>query len=133
MNKEELKRILEQHKIWLESDGEEGERANLEGVNLKGANLEGVNLKGANLYRGNLYRGNLYFTNLGGADMEGAILEDAILEGAALKGAFLKGTKFTVEIRKCSYFGYATVNKEQLPWLALNPRFAEFMPTLQIK
>ena len=40
MNKEELKIVLGKHKLWIESEKKEGERANLEGANLEGANLE---------------------------------------------------------------------------------------------
>ena len=42
MNTDELKTILEQHKLWLEDNG--GERANLRGAYLRGANLRGADL-----------------------------------------------------------------------------------------
>ena len=38
MNTDELKTILEQHKLWLEDEG--GARANLRGANLQGADLD---------------------------------------------------------------------------------------------
>lgn len=34
--------ILNEHKVWLESDGKRGKQANLEDANLKGANLSGA-------------------------------------------------------------------------------------------
>ena len=40
---EQLKEILEKHKIWLEG-GEGGSRANMSRANLRGANLRGANL-----------------------------------------------------------------------------------------
>ena len=49
MNQKELDKILDNHKEWLRTNGEKGERANLKGADLKGADLEGANLKGANL------------------------------------------------------------------------------------
>ena len=49
MEQEKLDKILEQHKLWLESDGEKGERANLIRANLTDANLIRANLTGANL------------------------------------------------------------------------------------
>lgn len=42
MNTDELKTILEQHKLWLDGDG--GERANLRGANLRCADLQGANI-----------------------------------------------------------------------------------------
>ena len=38
-----INQIIEQHELWLETEGEEGSRANLEGANLTRANLEGAN------------------------------------------------------------------------------------------
>src|SRR5712664_654854 len=46
--------ILDQHKIWVESGGESGVKADLCGVNLAKADLTGVNLQGAHLHRMNL-------------------------------------------------------------------------------
>ena len=40
MNKEMLDKILDNHKLWLQTDGEEGEKANLSWANLSGANLD---------------------------------------------------------------------------------------------
>ncbi len=45
MNKQELDKILEQHKLWLSGDG--GGRANLRYANLDGANLRVADLRGA--------------------------------------------------------------------------------------
>ena len=143
MNKEELKQILEQHKIWVQSKGKEGQQANLKGAILEYADLEGANLEGANLKHANLDGANLKGANLEGAVLEHADLTGAILEGADLQGAILKsanlghtnlyGAKFSIEFRDCYIFPHATVSKEQLPWLALHPKFAKFLPTLQIK
>ena len=126
--KEELKQILEEHKIWVESRGKRGKRANLQG-----ANLDSVRLYGANLYGANLQGAILEYADLEGANLKGANLKDVYLEGAYLEGAYLQGAKFSIEIRKCFSFVFAFVSKEQLPWLALHPKFAKFLPTLQIK
>tara|TARA_R110000824_G_scaffold152171_1_gene323269 strand:- start:71 stop:277 length:207 start_codon:yes stop_codon:yes gene_type:complete len=45
---EELTKILEDHKLWL-NDNKTGKRANLENANLVGANLYKANLSDANL------------------------------------------------------------------------------------
>ena len=107
---EELKEILEKHKLWLQTrydDEPKGERANLYRANLNGANLDGANLDGANLYRANLdgvnlERANLERANLYGANLDGANLERANLYGANLDGANLYGAKLDEkeEIRK---------------------------------
>ena len=48
MTQEELAKILELHKKWLNSE-EGGERANLSSADLSSADLSGANLSGANL------------------------------------------------------------------------------------
>ena len=90
----ELATILASHKLWSESLGEEGIRADLEGVNLESSNLEGVNLedawlKGANLKCANLEGANLENADLTDANLYYAELTDANLTGADLSGANL--------------------------------------------
>src|SRR5258708_7268850 len=46
----ELAEILDQHKIWVESGGESGTKADFCGVDLAHADLTGVNLQGAHLH-----------------------------------------------------------------------------------
>jgi hypothetical protein len=67
MEASELKEILEQHKLWIESAGKHGQRAILSYANLKDADLSYANLRGANL------RGAV----LSGANLRGAYLKDA--------------------------------------------------------
>lgn len=57
MTKNELNKILENHKLWLNDEG--GECADLSGIDLRGidlryANLRNTDLRGANLYDANL-------------------------------------------------------------------------------
>jgi len=109
MTPEQLRTVLEQHKMWFESDGEVGERANLRGANLRdanlrdtdltdvdlkdadlrGADLRGAYLKEANLIGANLERAKLTYANLTGADLTGADLKRANLKRANLKRANL--------------------------------------------
>ena len=63
MNEIEFKKILGEHKLWLNGNG--GQQANLSGADLSGANLSGANLSGANLSG----------ANLRGADLSGADLD----------------------------------------------------------
>ena len=113
----ELKSILDQHHLWIETKGKQGvcadlggadlggadlrganlrganlKDANLTGANLRDANLHGANLNGANLNGANLRFTTLRFTNLHDADLRDADLTDADLTGADLTGAILTGT-----------------------------------------
>ena len=83
----EIKKILDDHKLWRETGGEKGARADLAGANLERAYLEGANLYDANLHDANLERANLYGANLVGANLERANLVGANLYGANLVGA----------------------------------------------
>ena len=47
MKTEELTKILEPHKLWLESGGEQGERADLREANLSEADLRWADLSEA--------------------------------------------------------------------------------------
>ena len=49
MEASKLKQVLEQHKLWLETNGVQGQYANLRGANLEGADLSGADLRYANL------------------------------------------------------------------------------------
>src|SRR6266849_980046 len=87
----ELAEILDQHKIWVESGGESGIKADLCGVNLAKADLTGVNLQGAHLHRMNLAGADLTMANLRGASLVRSNLQNANLLGTELRGANLMG------------------------------------------
>jgi uncharacterized protein YjbI with pentapeptide repeats len=87
----ELAEILDQHRIWVESGGETGAKADLSGVNLSKADLTGVNLQGASLQRVNLAGADLSMANLRGASLVQAEMRDTNLLGAELRGANLMG------------------------------------------
>ena len=88
MNQDELNKILELHKKWLNPE-EGGERANLSGANLSWANLRRADLSEADLSGANLRRADLYEANLSGANLRGANLSCANLSEADLSGADL--------------------------------------------
>ncbi len=99
VSEDELKRILAAHEKWLESDGKEGEKANLARTNLIRANLQEANLFGANLQGAYLIDANLQEAYLVEAKLQGAYLYRANLQGATLwnadlQGADLNGAKF---------------------------------------
>jgi hypothetical protein len=59
----DIKQILEDHKLWLDTNSE-GARANLRDANLCGADLCGANLRGADLRRADLRDADLCEANL---------------------------------------------------------------------
>src|SRR5437868_6341479 len=87
----DLAEILDQHKIWAESGGESGVKADLTGVNLAKADLTGVNLQGAHLHRMNLAGADLSMANLRGASLVRSNLQNSNLLGTELRGANLMG------------------------------------------
>ncbi len=111
MNSAELSKILDEHKVWVTSFGENGSKADLRGANLRGADLSdaslrGANLRGANLYGADLRGANLYGANLYGADLRGANLYGADLRGANLYGADLRGANlYGADLRGANLYG----------------------------
>ena len=105
MKQDELKKVLELHKKWLnhEPDGVRADLssadlwktdlrgANLYKTDLRGANLCEADLRGANLYETDLRGADLREANLCGADLRGADLCEANLCAANLYGANLQG------------------------------------------
>jgi uncharacterized protein YjbI with pentapeptide repeats len=87
----DLAETLDQHKIWVESGGESGVKADLCGVNLSHSDLTGVNLEGAFLQRASLIGADLSMANLRGASLVQADLREANLLGTELRGANLMG------------------------------------------
>ena len=62
MEETELKKILDLHKIWVESGGNAGENANLRNADLRGADLRGADLRNADLRGANLRSADLDFS-----------------------------------------------------------------------
>ncbi|EJH6188426.1 pentapeptide repeat-containing protein [Salmonella enterica] len=96
MNAAELSKILEEHKLWITSLGQEGSKANLYNANLcnadlcnadlynadlcnadlRNADLRNANLRNANLCNADLYNADLYNADLCNADLYNADLPD---------------------------------------------------------
>ena len=101
MTQEELNKVLENHKHWLneDCDGLEEMKANLRyadlryadlcGVNLRYADLCGADLRGVNFRNADLCKADLCGANLRYADLCGADLRYADLCGADLRNADL--------------------------------------------
>ena len=141
LRQSELKAILKDQKLWLESGGKQGKRADLGGANLQGAYLRCANLHGANLqgaYLGGAYLGGANFegarlegASLQGASLVGANFEGARLEGADLRGASLQGAKFTTNFKKVGWFNHVTFSEDQIPWVVLHPKYPVCAGTLK--
>ena len=112
----ELAAILDQHRIWVETGGEGGTKADLCGANLENADLTGVNLQGAFLQRANLRGADLSMANLRHASLVQADLCNANLLGAELRGANLMGaTLYGVEGLWLGRLGGANLYDAMLP------------------
>jgi uncharacterized protein YjbI with pentapeptide repeats len=112
----ELASILDQHRVWVESGGEAGSKADLCGANLENADLTGVNLQGAFLQRANLKGADLSMANLRHASLVQADLCGANLLGAELRGANLMGaTLYGVEGLWLGRLGGANLYDAMLP------------------
>ena len=97
MTQEELNKVLENHKHWLNKDceGWGNMRANLTGANLTDVDLTGADLRYANLRGANLTDANLTDADLTGADLTDANLTDANLTDADLTDVDLRYANLT--------------------------------------
>ena len=91
ITQEKLNEILEAHGKWYQSDGAEGERADLRRADLQGADLQGADLRRADLQEANLRRADLRRADLRGAYLQEADLQEANLHRADLRRADLRG------------------------------------------
>jgi uncharacterized protein YjbI with pentapeptide repeats len=73
-----LSKILEEHERWCDTDGEEGEQADLYKADLSDAKLQEANLEDADLSRADLSRAGLIDACLRGADLSEADLSGVI-------------------------------------------------------
>lgn len=93
ISKEELEKVLENHKDWLQHGkyGLDEMYADLRDTDLCGAILMNVDLREANLRRTNLKGADLSGSNFNEADLSEADLSEADLIGTRLSGARLGG------------------------------------------
>ena len=115
---EELDQILQQHQLWMDSEGVTGQCAELRYANLTSANL---------------YNANLFGVLLCGANLRGADLRGADLRRVDLFGADLRNARFDTNIKDCQSFHCAKVTSDALPWLILHPRWTELRASVQIE
>lgn len=116
MNANDLKVILEKHKMWL-NDEDGGEMANLSRADLREANLSGTDLSRADLSRADLSRADLSRANLSGADLSGADLSGANLSKANLIGTDLHNTDMHRVDLNWAELNYADLSGANLRWV----------------
>ena len=90
MEQAKLNKILDEHKLWLKTNGEQGKRANLSSADLRSANLSSADLRYANLSSANLSSADLRSADLRSADLRSANLRYANLSSANLRYANLR-------------------------------------------
>ncbi len=85
--------VLALHRIWLGSNGQRGERADLSGANFRGKVLVGVNFRQALLDRADFTDADLRNSDLRQASLRDANLEGANLLGVDATGVNLQGAR----------------------------------------
>lgn len=115
MEYDELKKILDLHKKWLNGDAD-GRRADLQDADLQDMDLRGADLWGADAQNASFAGADLQNADLGKADLRGADffyanLQNVELRGADLRDARLQGAK----------------NIPDLPWISIVPECGSFI------
>ena len=93
MDQKELDAVLAQHELWLQTNGEEGQRGDLReerlvGLDFSGRNLTCIDLFGADCHNTNfahacMLSADIRFANFGYADLSNAFLTLSHYEGAS--------------------------------------------------
>ena len=122
MDKDEIREMLEQHRLWINHNG--GERidlynADLRNADLHKADLRGANLRGADLRRANLYSAWLDSADLSFADLRYANLHNAELHNANLYGANLSDADLHSTDLSCTDLGWANLYYADLSYVNL--------------
>lgn len=104
MTKNQIKKMLEQQKLYVETNGKQGKEIcerdvdlrhmNAEGINLTGAYFRGCNLQGVNFSGSNLSEVRFDEANLRGANLSGTTLFRACFSDTQISGANFQGANF---------------------------------------
>ena len=87
----EIAQALDQHRLWVESGGKEGQQGDFSGANLTDTDLTGANLQGALMQKARLRGADLSMANLRNASLVEADLRETNLLGTEFSGANLMG------------------------------------------
>ena len=105
ITKEELERRLAIHLLWIQSNGQQGQRADLRNCNLAGFDLSGKNFCAVDLRLAILSGANLRNTRLLATDLRRAVLNKVDATGADLRGANLLGAATRGMIKSSLHMG----------------------------
>ena len=107
MTPSDLKQVLKDHLLWLNSDRKKGKRADLTNANLRNANLTNAYLKNAYLNNANLSHADLTHAYLDNANLTNANLTNANLNYAYLYKTNLTNTNLEgvkgIKVYKCHF------------------------------
>lgn len=101
MTQEDIKEIVVEHKLGLDTEWRHGKLADFSGMDLRGLHFKGMNLQEANFQKTNLKGVNFSGANLSGVDFENADLRQANLRNTNLKTACFN----EADIRGAKTFG----------------------------
>src|SRR6478752_5675196 len=79
---DEIKRLLAEHRLYLETEYHQGHRANFSSVDLAGRDFSGLNLRGIKMDRAVLKRADFTDASLQSANLVGSIAERACFNRA---------------------------------------------------
>lgn len=115
MEYDELKKVLDLHKKWLNGDAD-GRRADLQNADLQDVDLHGADLRGADAQNASFAGANLQNVDLREADLRGADFFYANLQNVELRGADLRDAKLQ-----------GAKNIPDLPWMSIVPECGSFI------
>ena len=107
MEQAELNNILDKHKIWLRTNGKEGQRADLSHASLRHADLSYADLSYADLSHASLRHADLSYADLSHADLSYANLSYADLSYATLRYANLIYADLRCADLRCADLDYS--------------------------
>ena len=123
ISKQELDKIIDNHKLWLQSGGTKGERANLRSADLSYANLRYADLRSADLRYADLSYADLRYADLRYADLRSADLSYADLRSADLSYADLRSADLSYANLRSADLRYANLRSADLSYA--NLRYAD--------
>jgi uncharacterized protein YjbI with pentapeptide repeats len=97
---DEIELMLAEHRLYLETEYNEGHRANFSSADLTGRDFSGLNLRGIKMDRAVLRGADFTGAHLQSANLVGALAEQACFDRADLSRARLSGrTSFRPALR----------------------------------
>src|SRR5438128_3145576 len=91
LSRDEIERMLGEHRLYLETEYHEGHRANFSSADLTGRDFSGLNLRGIKMDRAVLRGADFTGAHLQSANLVGALAEQACFDRADLSRARLSG------------------------------------------